>query len=319
MSCDTQKSPTIAQISIPSHFPPLLQPADNIATEEGILLGKRLFFDKILSKNGQLSCASCHNPQDYFSDNRRFSLGVEGLTARQSMPLFNSAYTPEFFWDGHASSLETQALLPVLGKNELAETWENVILKLKNHPEYPNLFLKAFQVSTFDKSHVTKALAQYQRTLISANAKFDSVQIGLAQFTPKEQGGYNIFNTERGDCFHCHGTILFTDLRFRNNGLDAVPTDSGYYKVTKNNADIGKFRSPSLRNISFTAPYMHDGRFTTLEQVLDHYSEGVERSVTLDAIILKRINKQFTNSEKDSLLAFLKTLNDYSFPKKHQN
>jgi cytochrome c peroxidase len=317
-ACDRNTTPTPHQFKIPIGFPPLLQPADNIATEEGISLGKKLFFDKKLSKNGQISCASCHNPALYFTDANRFSQGVLGQTTRHSMPLFNVGYTPDLFWDGHRNSLETQALLPIEGHNEFAETWDNVVQKLKADAAYPSLFLKAFQVKTFDKSHVTKALAQYQRTLFSGNAKYDSVQAKLAQLSPKELGGYNIFNTERGDCFHCHGTVLFTDLRFRNNGLNAVPSDSGYYYVSKNPADIGKFRSPSLRNVALTAPYMHDGRFSTLEQVLDHYSEGVERSRTLDPIILKRINKQFTEAEKDSLIAFLKTLTDYRFTQTHR-
>lgn len=317
MSCDKNNAPTPHNFSIPNDFPPILQPTDNLATEEGISLGNKLFFDPILSKNGQISCASCHAPEDYFSDKKRFSTGFSGITHRQSMPLFNLAWSPSFFWDGHANSLEHQALFPVEGQNELGESWDAVIAKLQQNDTYPNLFLKAFQSRSIDKEKVTKALAQYQRTLISGNAKFDSVQARLAQFTRKELGGYNIFNTERGDCFHCHGTVLFTDFRFRNNGLDAIPADSGYYLVTKQPNDIGKFRSPSLRNIAFTAPYMHDGRFSTLSQVLDHYSDGVERSLTLDPIILKRINKQFTEAEKDSLIAFLNTLSDPSFRTKH--
>ena len=254
-------------------------PTNNPLTEEGIALGKKLFFDKILSGDETQSCATCHEPQKAFTDNLQFSAGIDGnLGTRNAMPLFNLAWNfdERFAWDGKEFSLEKQALEPVSNPIELHSDWVNVANKLQNHSEYTTLFLRAFGTSTIDSTLITKAIAQFERTLISGNSKFDQFLRGETTLTPEEQNGFDVFMDEaRGDCFHCHGSNnnpLWTDNQFHNNGLDTVFLDLGLGAITGDPADNGKFKSPSIRNLEFTAPYMHDGRFATLEDVINHYS-----------------------------------------------
>ncbi|CAM1351114.1 cytochrome-c peroxidase [Tenacibaculum halocynthiae] len=297
-------------------------PSTNPLTEEGIALGKKLFFDKLLSKNNTQSCASCHNPQKAFSDETRFSDGVDGVFGkRNSMPLFNLAWNfdDRFTWDGKELSLERQAFEPVRNPIEMHSIWADVEKKLQKHPEYPILFKQAFGTSKIDSTLVTKAIAQFERTLISANSKFDKHLLGKAQLTPEELNGFNVFMDEnKGDCFHCHGSNnnpLWTDNKFHNNGLDNVFADLGFGKVTGDSNDNGKFKTPSLRNLAFTAPYMHDGRFSTLEEVINHYSEGLKSSPTIDPL-MKKVDKggvQLTEKDKADLKAFLLSLSDYDF------
>lgn len=317
VGCDSQgdAGPTPYMLEVPDRFPPVLIPEDNPLTEEGVALGERLFFDPILSRDSTVACASCHDPQLAFSDARRQSLGVDGaLGERNSMPLFNLAWIPSgFFWDGRAATLEAQVLEPVVDPHEMGETWENVEAKLRRHPAYPRLFMQAFDTDTITRDLVAKAIAQFERTLISADSKFDRFLRAEADLTPLEQQGFDLFFSERGDCFHCHGTRLLTDNRFHNNGLDAVPADSGLGAVTGRPADVGRFRTPSLRNVEYTAPYMHDGRFSTLGQVVEHYSTGVQPSATLDPLLSHGRRGDFTGEEKAALVAFLKTLSDPAF------
>lgn len=297
-------------------------PIDNPQTIEGIALGKKLFFDPILSSNNTQACANCHAPENAFTDNDRFSDGVDGVFGnRNSMPLFNLAwnYDEKFFWDGSSFSLEHQALVPVTDPIEMKSTWQQVEQKLQNHLEYPNLFNAAFGTSTIDSTLVTKAIAQFERTLISSNSKFDKFLLGEAILTPEEQNGFNVFMDEaKGDCFHCHGSDknpLWTDNIFHNNGLDETFTDLGLGLVTGDPADNGKFKSPSLRNLQFTAPYMHDGRFETLEDVINHYSEGLKNSSTIDPLMKKVAQGGIglTTQDKADLKAFLLSLSDNEF------
>ena len=282
-----------------------------------------MFFDRILSANNSLACVSCHAPQKAFSDDRVLSLGVNGQPgSRHSMPLFNLAWNldEKFFWDGHKFSLELQALEPVTQANELGNiSWEDVEEKLQNHPEYPNLFNKAFGTATITKELVVKAIAQFERTLISGNSKFDQFTLGQVSLTPQEQNGLDVFMDEtRGDCFHCHGNPnnpLWTDNKFHNNGLDATFSDLGLGGVTGDSNDDGKFKSPSLRNLQYTAPYMHDGRFASLDEVIDHYSEGLVNSPTIDPL-MKKVDQggvQLSAQDKADLKAFLLTLSDPEF------
>lgn len=297
-------------------------PTNNPLTKEGIALGKKLFFDKLLSKNNTQSCASCHSPKRAFTDVTRFSDGVDGtFGTRNSMPLFNLAWNfdDRFAWDGKEVGLEKQALEPVRNPIEMHSRWTIVAQKLQNHPEYPTLFRQAFGASTIDSTLVTKAIAQFERTLISGNSKFDKYLRGEAQLTPEERNGFDVFMDEtRGDCFHCHGSDnnpLWTDNKFHNNGLDATFTDLGFGAVTGDPRDNGKFRTPSLRNLVFTAPYMHDGRFATLEEVINHYSEGLKSSPTIDPL-MKKVQQggvQLTSKDKADLKAFLLTLTDHDF------
>ena len=297
-------------------------PIDNPQTSEGVLLGKKLFFDRILSGDQTIACASCHSPQSAFTNNTPTSVGIDGVFGtRNSMPLFNLAwnYNERFAWDGKELSLERQALEPVENPVEMHSDWNDVIDRLQNHTEYPELFLKAFNTSTISKELAVKAIAQFERTLISANSKFDRFSLGQTNLTPQELNGLDVFLREdKGDCFHCHGNPnnpLWTDNDFHNNGLDETFSDLGLGAVTGDPNDNGKFRSPSLRNLDFTAPYMHDGRFLTLDEVINFYSEGLQNSATIDPL-MKNLNQggvQLSSEDKADLKAFLLTLSDPSF------
>ena len=297
-------------------------PSNNPLTEEGVALGKKLFFDKILSGDNSQACASCHNPQNSFTDLQKFSEGITGsLGSRNSMPLFNLAWNfdERFAWDGKELSLERQALEPVKNPIEMHSNWIIVAQKLQSNFEYPNLFLQAFGDSKIDSVLITRAIAQFERTIISGKSKFDKFLIGEATLNIQEENGFNIFMDEtKGDCFHCHGSNnnpLWTDNKFHNNGLDQVFTDLGLGAVTGDTNDNGKFKSPSIRNLAFTAPYMHDGRFTTLDEVINHYSEGLKQSNTIDPL-MKKVNQggvQLSTQEKADLKAFLFSLTDYDF------
>jgi cytochrome c peroxidase len=237
------------------------------------------------------------------------------------MPLFNLAwnYDNNFFWDGRDLGLENQVFEPITNPVEMHNTWEAVTEKLNEHPEYPELFKAAFGTQTIDSVLVSKAIAQFERTLISANSKFDKFLLGTATLTPEETNGFNIFMDEsKGDCFHCHGSDnnpLWTDNKFHNNGLDTTFSDLGLGNVTGDPADNGKFKTASLRNLAFTAPYMHDGRFETIEDVINHYSEGLQNSATIDPL-MKKVDQggvQLSSQEKADLKAFLLSLSDSDF------
>ena len=299
-------------------------PTDNPLTEEGVALGKKLFFDNILSGNETQSCATCHNPTKAFTNNQQFSKGIDGrFGTRNSMPLFNLAWNFDelFAWDGKEFSLERQALEPVSNPIEMHANWETVVEKLKNHPTYPALFQQAFGSPIINSERVTKAIAKFERTLISSNSKFDQYLRGEKSLTPEEQNGFAVFMDEtKGDCFHCHGSNhnpLWTDHKFHNNGLDIEFNDLGLGAITGDPSDNGKFKSPSIRNLAFTAPYMHDGRFATLEEVIDHYSEGLKPSSTIDPL-MKKVSQGgvgLSQNEKADLKAFLLSLSDSDFIK----
>lgn len=311
--------PTPYVLEIPQGFPDMDIPTGNPMTVEGVRLGRMLFHDPILSLDNSQSCASCHAQDFSFTDNgRRFSVGVDGTEGfRNAMSLLNAGWIRGHNWDGSAGSLEEQAFEPVVNPIEMHNTWPQAVGRLKSHEAYPDLFFDAFGTRDIDSIHVVHALAQFERTLISADSKWDRYLRGEVQLTTAETRGFEIFFTEKGDCFHCHTTILFTDNEFHNNGLDSVFTDRGLYEVTGDPNDIGKFRTPTLRNLQFTGPYMHDGRFETLEEVIDFYSEGLKFSPTIDPL-MKNVNEggiRLTEGEKESLLAFIKTLTDTTFVK----
>lgn len=315
---------------LPLKIPPVFQqnllspivPNNNPQTLEGVALGKKLFFDTILSGDETQSCATCHSPQHAFSDNTPTSAGIDGdFGTRNAMPLFNLAwnYGERFNWDGSDLSIERQALTPVENPVEMHSDWDDVVSKLSNHPEYPTLFKNAFGALPITKTLTTKALAQFERTLISGNSKFDKYLLGEAALTPQEENGLQVFMDEaRGDCFHCHGSPnnpLWTDNMFHNNGLDSSFTDLGLGGVSGDPSDNGKFKSPSIRNLAYTAPFMHDGRFETIDEVINHYSEGLQNSSTIDPL-MKKINQggvQLIPQDKADLKAFLLSLSDPSF------
>ncbi|MEM6764465.1 MAG: cytochrome c peroxidase [Bacteroidota bacterium] len=313
-SCDDD-GPELAEryeVSLPAHFPPLPVPEDNPLTVDRVALGKQLFFDPILSKDATVSCASCHDPAFSFTDLLKNSRGVEGAVGdRNSMPIVNLAYANSFFWDGSNPSLEEQAIHPIINPLEMASDLADVIRKLENHPTYPQDFQQAFGgPPTTDR--LVKALAAFERTLVSANSAYDRYVAGDENaLTDSERRGMNLFfNHQRGECFHCHTEPFFTDFSFQNNGLYSEYQDEGRRRVTGRDNDEGKFKVPSLRNIEYTGPYMHDGSMSTLEEVVDHYAKGGNKhrnqSILLD-------NIEFSEQEKQNLIAFLKALSDPAF------
>ena len=308
-------------------FPIPVLPRDNPLFVERVTLGKRLFHETAFSKDDSLSCASCHKPNAAFSDPRRFSVGVrEQLGTRHAMPLFNLAWKNTFFWDGRAPLLRAQALMPIQDHTELDESLTNVVAKLGAIPDYQKLFAAAFGSPEITSEKIGLAIEQFILTLTSFDSKFDRSLRGEAKLTDAEQRGFELFMTEYeprmghfgGDCFHCHGGALFTDHQFHNNGLDLTNTnDPGRFKVTGRESDRGKFATPSLRNVELTGPYMHDGRFKTLEEVVDHYSEHIQRSpharLTPTSPNIHDGGLHLSPDDKLALVAFLKTLTDDQF------
>ncbi|MBX3390394.1 MAG: hypothetical protein KF691_13170 [Phycisphaeraceae bacterium] len=316
-------------LQIPQGFgePPL--PADNPLTVEGVSLGEKLFFEKKLSANNAQSCSDCHHPDAAFSDpGNAYSKGVDGLLGkRNTMPLFNLAWMTSMTWDGKRTRPRDQALAPIQDEREMHQSLDAAVAKLRADPDYPALFEKAFGSPGITDERLGLALEQYLLTLISGDSKFDRAVRDEAQFTDEEKHGLTLFVLEfdpaRGrlgaDCFHCHGNELFTNNLFKNNGLDSEFSDRGRQSATGRSTDAGKFKVPSLRNVELTAPYMHDGRFATLEEVIDHYADGVHPSDTLDPNISKHPDGGLALSCEDrkALVAFLKTLTDMKY-RKHE-
>ncbi len=302
------------------HFPMPDLPTDNPLVTERVELGKELFFDPILSTHNTISCVTCHNPKNAFSDTRIQSTGTNStMTRRHSMPLFNLAWKEAFFWDGRATSLREQVFHPILALNEMGSSVDQVIKKLQAETRYKELFAKAFNPGTITQEHIELALENYLLTLVSYHSRFDEAISGKTKLTKEEKRGFELFMTEYeprsnrfgADCFHCHGGALFTDNQFHNNGL--FPSkDLGKYEYTAKNSDRFKFATPSLRNIELTAPYMHDGSLATLEDVVAHYNSGIHNSETLDPNLAKHPPEGIQLSEADerALVAFLKSLTD---------
>jgi cytochrome c peroxidase len=323
---DIPYEPIAHSIDIPQDFPQLEQPADNMMTLDGVLLGKELFYDPIMSIDSSISCASCHFPEKSFTDQLARSPGVNGdLTKRSSMSLLNIGfYYNGLFWDGRSPSLEEQAIHPIIDDIEMDNTWEEVIKRLRRSQHYPEMFRKAFGIENtdgIDRDLTTKAIAQFERTLVSSgNSKYDKVIRGQAVFTDQEQLGFDIYfdrdpELPDGECFHCHSAPLFTNNDYMNNGLVAAEEfedfpDKGHGSFTGQLIDNGKFRVPTLRNIEYTAPYMHDGRFETLEEVLEHYNSGGQISKGKDALL---VPLGMDDEQLRALRAFLSTLNDEDF------
>lgn len=320
--------PTPYTLKIPYGFPSLTIPVNNPLTVEGVALGKKLFHDKLLSVDNSISCASCHKQEFAFVDNAKFSTGVDGkIGLRNAMPLFNLGWAEmfnptahRFMWDGGNPDLENQVIAPIQNPLEMNQGLSALEQKLRAHPEYPALFKKAFGVDSVTIKYVMYAIAQFERTLISAGSKYDKYKQGLVDLTEQELNGLSIFSREeKGGCFHCHGndrSPFFTNYRFHNNGLDSIPTDKGLGAITDIAEDNGKFKVPSLRNLAFTAPYMHDGRFTTLEEVVEFYNSGVKSGLTTDQNLKNHVAQgglKLTEQDKKDLIAFLNTLNDYEF------
>lgn len=304
-------------LNIPAGLPAMMIPADNPQTVEGVGLGRKLFYDNILSANNTMSCASCHQFKNYFVDsNKQFSTGIDHVQGtRNSMPLFNIGYATKFFWDGGAADLESQVVGPITNPVEMHETMANVLSKLQAHPQYPTLFKNAFGTDIITSKMVMQAVAQFERTLLSANSKFDQWKRGEVSLTAQETRGLNLFlDGNKGDCVHCHTFgSTFTDFEFRNTGLDSIPVDIGRAKITLKTEDEGKFKTPSLRNIEMTSPYMHDGRFTSLRQCIEHYNKNFRYTNNLAPELKTAIKGRMNENEIDDLIAFLQTLTDHDF------
>ncbi len=309
---------------IPTGFPALEQPADNLMTMDGIRLGRKLFFDPILSIDSTISCSSCHQPSKSFTDQLAMSRGVAGNTIRSSLSLLNVGFQFHgFFWDGRASTLELQALQPIENVIEMGESWENVEKKLQRHPGYQEEFRKAFGIessSLINRDLATKAISQFERTIISGgNTRYDRFARGEIFLNDNETNGYLMFfNVDPvlpdAQCGHCHTAPLFGTTDYFNNGLQESAdlegfADKGLGAITGKASDNGKFKTPTLRNLVFTAPYMHDGRFSTIEQVIEHYTSGGKSSPNKSAFLN---NLHLTESQKSDLISFILTLTDSS-------
>jgi len=281
-------------------------------------LGQKLFNDKILSKDRSISCASCHIPEFGFSDTLAFSKGIEGsFTTRNTPSVLNMKNRPYFFWDGRAKSLEQQALMPIAHPDEMGLPIKEAIARLNADGEYKKLFLRIFKALP-NSTNLSAAFAAFERTLETDSSRFDAYIDDLIAFTPSEERGRKLFISEKTKCFDCHRGPDFTDDQFKNIGLfdGYALNDSGRYLISRKKEDLGKFKTPGLRNIALTAPYMHNGMFQTLEEVIDYYNNTgafVLNPVNMDTTMGVPIG--LTKQEKTDLVSFLKTLTDKRFQK----
>jgi len=298
----------------PVDFPEPVYPlAQNPITREKFELGRLLFYSPVLSSDNTVSCATCHAQTHLFADhNIAVSSGVGGLTGTRNAPaVFNMAWQPHFMWDGGVNHLEMFSIAPITNPVEMNETMLNVINKLNASDYWKKQFKAAFGTSQITDQQLFRALTQYMLMIVSDGSHYDKVKRGQAAFTADQQAGYDLFLQK---CASCHKEPLFTDYSFRNNGLDDISADDGRYSITQLESDKGKFKVPTLRNVLLTYPYMHDGRFFTIDQVLEHYSSGVKPNANLDPLLQNGI--PLTAEERKYLKRFLETLNDYELMSK---
>lgn len=281
-------------------------------------LGKKLFSEKLLSKDSSISCASCHKPDFAFADTVAFSKGIYGkLTGRNTPSVLNMKNRPYYFWDGRAVTLEEQALMPIENPDEMGLPIKEAVNRLNQSEEYKRLFKKIFKQLPNEKN-LGVAFAAFEQTLETVDSKFDDWSNNISELSVEEERGRELFVGNKAKCFDCHSMEDFTDDRFKNIGLfnGKELADAGRYEITKKESDKGKFKTPGLRNIWVTGPYMHDGRFKTLEQVVSYYNTPfmfVDDPVNIDSALLKPL--MLTQQEKKDLVAFLKTLTDKAYQK----
>jgi len=338
MACEKEADPQTNETGIEQDDTPyelnvglLNQPniaGDNPLTVQGVKLGRMLFYEKRLSKNNQLSCAGCHRQEHAFTDTSRFSIGVRNqLGKRQSMSVFNMAWNDNgFFWDGRANLLRHQSLEPIIDPLEMDEQIDSVTEKLRSDRNYREQFTRAFGEPVITAERMSLALEQFMNSVVSVESKYDRYLKGQVSLDSNEERGRYLFFAEfnpgfpslsGADCQNCHTGLNFENDSYMNNGLDtdAQMTDLGRMKHSQLASDRGKFKVTSLRNIELTPPYMHDGRFQTLEEVIDHYDSGLKNSSTLDPTLVYPFNNgglQLSEEDKRDLIAFLKTLTDRS-------
>lgn len=307
------------EFKVPSNFPPLAYNiAQNPPTEKGFELGKKIFYDGRLSSDGDISCSFCHIQQNAFTHHgHTVSHGVNNASGTRNSPsIQNMAFQTQFMWDGAADNLDFQPVIPLLSDIEMNGNFGNIITMMKADPNYVKLFGQAFKNKEINTENMFKALSQFMVMNISANSRFDKYRRNESGGTlsADELAGYSVFKAK---CATCHATDMFTDNSFRNNGLAVNPlvNDIGRYRLTQLSQDYYKFKVPSLRNVELTAPYMHDGRFGTLDAVLNHYSNAVVNSATLDPILNQNgtLGIPLSAAEKAQIIAFLKTLTDYQY------
>ncbi len=306
-------APDDVPFRVPAGWPqPVYNFRSNPLSAEKIALGRRLFHDPLLSRDNTISCASCHLPQTAFTHiDHDLSHGIEGRIGRRNSPaLVNLAWGRSFMWDGAVNHLDVQALAPMESHEEMDESLARVVQKLQANSTYARLFRAAYGDTLVTGERTLKALSQFMLTFISADSKYDKVQRGAAQFNEWEGKGYALFKTH---CASCHREPLFTNGGFENNGLapDTTLNDYGRITVTRRAADSLKFKVPTLRNVEVSYPYMHDGRFRSLQMVLFHYSSDIHQSPTLAKSLRGGI--ALSEDDKRCLIAFLKTLTDESF------
>lgn len=295
----------------PAHFPPPAYDFEqNPVTEAGFELGRKLFYDPRLSRDGTVSCGSCHAQVHAFADhNRALSFGVDGRIGLRNTPgLANLAWFPSYMWDGGITHLEVMPLAPLTDENEMDIDLAVLLDYLNEETEYPEEFAEAFGQAEVTSQRLLLAISQFQGSMVSASSKYDQFLLDRQSLTPLEMTGLEVFDAS---CSSCHSGPLFSDFSYRNNGLDSVFTDGGRARITLNPGDMGKFRVPSLRNVALTYPYMHDGRFRTLTEAVAHYADGIAHSETLDPQLQSGLD--LSEEDQEALVAFLKTLTDYSF------
>lgn len=300
---------------VPKGFPPpIYRFQNNPRTKQGFDLGRKLFYDGKLSKDGNFPCSSCHQQFAAFATyEHRLSHGFNNQFSFRNAPgLFNLAWEKEMHWDGGINHIEMQPLAPMLDPHEMAEDLDGVLIKLKNDKYYPGQFASAFGSPGITSQRILRALAQFTASLVSANSKYDQVKRGEKHFNQYEQTGYKIFQQK---CARCHQEPLFTDFSYRNTGMESDSTiqDLGRMRITGRKEDSLKFRVPSLRNVFLTFPYGHDGRFSTISDVLEHYNSGIVQSATLDTSLKKGI--PISGNDRFYLISFLGTLTDSNFIK----
>jgi cytochrome c peroxidase len=295
----------------PAHFPkPVYSYANNALTKEWFELGRFLFYDPILSLDSSISCSSCHaQPHGFADHNIPLSKGVNGKFGKRNAPaLMNLAWSPTFMWDGGVNHLEVQPLVPLTDEHEMGESMANLVVKLNKSSFYKQKFKEAFGIETITDQKLLHALAQFTSMLVSANSKYDQVKLGKANFTEKEQRGYQLFKSY---CNSCHTEPLFTNYSYRNSGLEKEIIDIGRERITQDPADRGKFKVPTLRNVEFTYPYMHDGRFANLREVVKFKTNGIQISSTTDPLLINGF--PLSSDDQLDLVEFLKTLSDFSY------
>lgn len=310
---DNNKGPRPITFVVPPGFPePVYAFKNNPLTEEGFELGKKLFYDGRLSKDGNFPCASCHQQFAAFANfDHDLSHGFNNqFTTRNAPGLFNMVWHKEMHWDGGINNIEVQPLAPITAPNEMAEDLNTVLQKLQKDSLYPSLFKSAFGDETINSQRMLFAIAQFVGSMVSADSKYDKMKKGQAVFNDAEKNGYQLFQAK---CAGCHVEPLFTDFSFRNTGLPLASDlkDIGRMRITNKKEDSLKFKVPSLRNVMISFPYGHDGRFYSVRNVLDHYSDGVQDGPTVDPLVKNKI--PLTAIDKFYLTQFLYTLTDSAF------